>query len=443
MMTATNVDLDPVDVLRSVADCSHARTRAEADLFAAAVAWADLNPTTPDNPFAVQWWDGERVDDGEPEVAASAVAEFAATAGLSQYAGKSLMHEALLLRQRMPRTWLLVQQCRIPAFRAQQLVATALHLGASALGWLDEQTAAVNGRIGRASIDRMVARAEAMFGQASDVGRAAPYVRIDHGVPGHLGTARLDGHLEIPDAVDLEAALQACAEDRQADGSSDDRDARRAMALGDLARHWLGQDVLPSPQVDDVRRQPAPRVTRAREVTLYVHLSAAATAGECGTTRSVVTVDQVRDWCGRPGTTVIIKPVIDLNQDHERAGHDPSRYREQTALRDWTCVFPFCERPAHPVAVRRNSDGSLRESTDLDHIVPWRPGDLTSTDGLAHLCRRHHRLKTHDGWRYRSVAPGWYLWVSPHRFQFLRTPSGTTQLSEPVGRQLPDTGAGP
>ncbi|MFX4273786.1 hypothetical protein ACQBAR_03350 [Propionibacteriaceae bacterium Y1685] len=171
MMTATNVDLDPVDVLRSVADCSHARTRAEADLFAAAVAWADLNPTTPDNPFAVQWWDGERVDDGEPEVAASAVAEFAATAGLSQYAGKSLMHEALLLRQRMPRTWLLVQQCRIPAFRAQQLVATALHLGASALGWLDEQTAAVNGRIGRASIDRMVARAEAMFGQASDSDR--------------------------------------------------------------------------------------------------------------------------------------------------------------------------------------------------------------------------------------------------------------------------------
>ncbi|RNM13032.1 HNH endonuclease signature motif containing protein, partial [Nocardioides pocheonensis] len=69
---------------------------------------------------------------------------------------------------------------------------------------------------------------------------------------------------------------------------------------------------------------------------------------------------------------------------------------EQIELRDRTCVFPWCNRPAR--------------GCDKDHVVPWEHGGPTSSDNLAALCRRHHRLKTHGGWTYTRVEPGTYLW---------------------------------
>ncbi|MDN5724933.1 MAG: hypothetical protein L0G99_03225, partial [Propionibacteriales bacterium] len=367
---APTVDLDPTRVLRVVADSTFARTRAEADLLTAAAAWADLHPPTAENPFRVDWWDGERsIGDGDdahvPEVAASAAAEFAAAAGLTTYAGRMMIFDALLLRHHLPRTWALVGECRMPAFRARQLVSSVHHLGAAALQWLDAQAAAVNRRIRRGTQVRMVTRAEALFGPESDGDPGvAPFVRVDHRGPGQIGTARLDGQLEIPDALDLEAALQSCSADHAAAGTAGELGARRAMALGDLARHWLGQDSLPTKAQEDIgtsipeaagseptiggvgSRRPVPRVTRVRELTLYVHLAAAAVTdsttakpfvGECGTTGSVVTADQIRAWCGRPGMNVIIKPVIDLQQERGHDRHDPGPFREQTALRDRSC----------------------------------------------------------------------------------------------------------
>ncbi|MGD7789564.1 hypothetical protein ACQCX2_14700 [Propionibacteriaceae bacterium Y1700] len=368
-----------------------------------------------ENPCLVDWWDGERTSDASddtdiPEVAASAVAEFAAAAGLTTYAGRMMIFEVLLLRHCLPRTWDLVRECRMPAFRARQLVNAAQHLGTDALRWLDSQAAAVNGRIGRATLERMVARVEAMFSPLSDDDPGvAPFVRIDHRGPGQIGTARLDGQLEIPDALDLGAALQACCADHEDAGTVGDLGTRRALALGDLARHWLGQDSLPTKAQGDPAtsglepagsqptvsaaesRRPVPRVTRVRELTLYVHLAAAAvtgpttcesSVGECGTTDTVITAEQIRRWCGRPGTNVIIKPVINLQQERGHDRHDPAPFREQTALRDRSCVFPHCDKRAHPVSVRRQADGSLYESTDVDHIQSWEPGDRTSTDGL-------------------------------------------------------------
>ena len=61
------------------------------------------------------------------------------------------------------------------------------------------------------------------------------------------------------------------------------------------------------------------------------------------------------------------------------------------AVRDKTCVFPWCTRPA-----RR---------CDTDHIVPHNRGGPTCPCNLAPLCRRHHRIKTHGGWTYRRSSP--------------------------------------
>ena len=46
-------------------------------------------------------------------------------------------------------------------------------------------------------------------------------------------------------------------------------------------------------------------------------------------------------------------------------------------------------------------------------MIPYSEGGPTASDNLAPLCRRHHRLKTHGGWRYTQVERGTYLWTSP------------------------------
>ena len=131
--------------------------------------------------------------------------------------------------------------------------------------------------------------------------------------------------------------------------------------------------------------------------------------------RQVVTADQIRTWCANPDTQVIVKPVIDLNEHIHVEGYEvPARLREQTMLRDHTCVFPWCTRSAR--------------KADADHVIPYAEGGTTSSDNIAPLCRRHHRLKTHSPWTYTMLEPGSFLWSSPHGYQFLRDHHGTLDV---------------
>lgn len=79
-------------------------------------------------------------------------------------------------------------------------------------------------------------------------------------------------------------------------------------------------------------------------------------------------------------------------------------YRPPPALdatvraRDLTCRFPGCRTPA-----RR---------CDLDHGVAY-PVGATAAGNLACLCRRHHRLKTHNRWKVRQLTGAVLEWTSP------------------------------
>ncbi len=111
-----------------------------------------------------------------------------------------------------------------------------------------------------------------------------------------------------------------------------------------------------------------------------------------------------------------MKPVIDLEaHDPVESPVVPERHAEIVTLRDKTCVFPWCSRPA-----RR---------CDKDHSVPHNKGGPTCPCNLAPLCRRHHRIKTHGAWSYRSIEPGTYLWTSKHGYQYLRDTTGTRDVS--------------
>ena len=145
-------------------------------------------------------------------------------------------------------------------------------------------------------------------------------------------------------------------------------------------------------------------------------------------------LDQLKDWCQGSRTKVTIKPVIDLNTSPSAPGYAiPDRIREQVILRDHTCVFPWCTRPAR--------------GCDLDHVVPYdhtadaegrpQPGP-TASSNLAPLCRHHHRLKTHTAWRYTVTGPGEYDWTSPHGHTFRRDPAGSTAHKPPQQPEPPE-----
>ena len=51
--------------------------------------------------------------------------------------------------------------------------------------------------------------------------------------------------------------------------------------------------------------------------------------------------------------------------------------------------------PAAPAAPPRS---------DIDHTTDWAVGGATRHDNLAHLCRKHHRLKHKTGWRMSAAA---------------------------------------
>jgi hypothetical protein len=87
-----------------------------------------------------------------------------------------------------------------------------------------------------------------------------------------------------------------------------------------------------------------------------------------------------------------------------------------------TCVFPFCARPARGCRAGEHD-------ADCDHITPYGPDGPTCSGNVAPLCRRHHRLKTHGGWRYVPVERGSYLWTSPLGLRFLRDHDGTLDVT--------------
>lgn len=271
------------------------------------------------------------------------------------------------------------------------------------------------------------------------------WVRIAADRDGAGGAGWVDGRLDTPDALDLEAALQRIAADLAQAGAQDDLDVRRAQALGVMARRALGQPELPAEAAaesteppTDADRSPGSASPGGRPVMLYVHVDAAQLVtgrglAEVATTGQLVTIDHLRRWCGDAGT-ITVRPVIDLTTDRTGRGYEPTdTMREHLALRDRTCVFPHCARTAHPIRQRR----SRNVSHDADHIVPYVSGGETSTDNLACLCRSHHLLRTHTDWHYTMIGPGEYLWTSPTGHQFLRTNNGTSMLTGLHSRDRP------
>ena len=77
----------------------------------------------------------------------------------------------------------------------------------------------------------------------------------------------------------------------------------------------------------------------------------------------------------------------------------PQALRDFLLARDKTCRFPGCRRSG--------------VKGEIDHAIPWEEGGETSPKNLGLLCKRHHQLKTHGGWKLESFEDGSCEWTSP------------------------------
>ncbi|HQR28205.1 MAG TPA: HNH endonuclease [Nocardioides sp.] len=404
--------------------------RAATELLMAAVEWASMHEPVDSGDAAAWWLGGEMVPlagDGAPLIAEYAVAELAAAVGMSTDAGRRLIGQGLELAHRLPRLWAQTVAGRLPAWRARRVAEHTMGLSAEAAAFVDTHLAAVAGTVSVAQLDRLLTEARRRFhGEATGLDEHHTpdrrHVRVEADQVSFDGTVRIDAEVDLGDALDLERALALTAGQLKELGSSESLDARRATALGELARNQLVLDFSQTGQ----EPAGAPGRARARRpVTLYLHLSeealsqAAGQVGRCGNTRTPVDPARIRAWCGHPDAQVTVKPVLDLAGHVATEAYEvPDRLAEQVELRDATCVFPWCTRPAR--------------GCDKDHVIAYGRDGTTCSCNLAPVCRHHHRLKTHTPWRYLMPEPGVYVWTSPHGYVFLRDHTGTVDVT-PAG----------
>jgi len=413
-MTSQLAHRAPAEVAACLREGEAARIRAEIDRLELVVEWASLHPGSDDVEAAAEGTStlfGDRGlalgGAGVPAVSEFAVMDLAAVLGRSVESTRRLLGQALELVHRLPRLWELVRTEEVEPWQALRVAEQTMVLPLAGALFVDEQVVAVAGRIGPAQLQRLAEAALIRFDPEAAESRRAEraeerHFTVESGQVSYDGHVDVHGSLDLADALDLDAAVADLAQQLGDLGCEESLDVRRAMALGELARH--------QPTLDVTDGDVPPR-RRRREIILYAHLGVDALGGvdpavEIEGAGSVVLSSQLQAWLADAAASVTVRPVIDLNQERASVGYQPSQtLREQVLLTTRHCAFPGCHQSA-----RR---------ADLDHIHAHADGGQTSSANLAPLCRGHHRLKTHGGWTYRQAAPGRFTWRSPRGETYL------------------------
>jgi len=218
--------------------------------------------------------------------------------------------------------------------------------------------------------------------------------------PDNNGMATLEARLPAADAELVFTALDACAARK---GTDDPRSAhaRRADVLVEWAVAALDDPGLPTKH----RRRPNICVT----IDLMTLLGLADDPGHlagygpipASAARALAADGEWRRLVTDPSSGALL--------DYGRRTYTPpAALVDFLIARDGTCRFPGCPRSA--------------EDCDVDHEVPWDDGGGTDRVNLGPLCRRHHRLKTHGGWRLRRSPDASVTWISPHGKRYVVPP---------------------
>lgn len=246
------------------------------------------------------------------------------------------------------------------------------------------------------------------------------YVEIG---PVDSGLAGIWAQLRAPDGAALDQKLDALAATVCRDDPRTKR-KRRAGALGALA---AGLDALRcecgSPDCAATSR------AAGTEVVIHVLAEQAAVAGESKAPAYLPGYGPIPAAALRElAVTAKLKPLTIPSAVPEHGYRPSTALAEFVRLRDLTCRFPGCDKPA--------------AACQIDHTVPY-PLGPTHPSNLKLLCVFHHLLKTFytgvGGWADRQQPDGTVIWTAPSGQTYTTTPTGSIFFpifAAPTGKLL-------
>jgi hypothetical protein len=362
-----------------------------------------------------EWPAGEPVADdptgfrteqiGARHYAEDLVGEVAIATRCSLGAAWHLVADTVTLTDQLPACWARVAGGEAPLWQARSVVRACDGLAPHQCAVVDQTVAPALGGIVGGRLARLV-KAAVMLADPDGTRRLAKlskqrFVQINPDKHDPL-TGTVWAKLDIAQAMNLKQTVYQMG--RRLPVTSDDpddtpdADARRAQALGLLADPTAASALLDGSPVE-------PRGPRAQ---VYVHMCANTLADASAIARietlGPVLMSQVAEVTR--AAKVRLTPVVHIGARSIAADNYeiPTTIREHVLARDTHDCFPW----------------STIESRylDLDHVTPYDfengTTGQTSTNNLAPLSRRAHRLKTHiSGWDYSQPEPGLYLWHTP------------------------------
>ncbi len=423
--------LSYVEIARAAAD------RAEVEILQAAAHWADLHgelaratsPLLPGSEQLVQFG-----GDGTPGVAEFAPTELGVVLATSSSAAERLVGDALDLRHRLPRLWARVCASEVKPWIGRKCAEATRHLSVDTAAVVDRRIAKYAHSLSWGRIEAIIAACwlecdpEAAT-EADEQAQASLGVWLDQ--CSEHGTKRIFIEAEAADAIWFDATVDRTADGLGLLGDSRGKDARRAAAVGILARPQTALDLFA--EVAEAAGQPTPqtarppRVDTGPDVTLYVHLTGKALQSGSGVARveqvGPVTLDRVKTWLGH--ANVVVKPVVDLNDQIPVDAYEiPDRIREAVHLAIPVDCFPYAT--------------STRRTGDIDHTIPFvKPDDggppgQTGLGKLGPITRFHHRVKTHGHWQVAQPFTGVFVWRTPHGRYLMVDHTGTHRSVSPA-----------
>lgn len=450
-MSTPPVPTAKAELLRRAEETSFARRAVELRDLHEALEWCDLNSGDQQaEPHAIPVQQGgdhltRYGGDVTPDVSELCAVELAVVRQAGVKATQNLMADALDLRHRFPLMWARAQDlvCEVWVLRRVTVLARRLSKEQAALvdRALVEALEQSPGRILRLAEAKIIEadvrghqererRAHQIRGVWFPRPRPGEQVEID-GIPGsrRLAARLKPGQADEPEhTVDLIADYLADELAVDPDAELPDRDQLRAEAMAMLADPYAAAAVL-----DEVRARPGEAMVPkrpgaakpSRRAVVHVHLDADVLGDQVQGVARVddlgpVLLGQLAELLGR--CDISLAPVIDLRELRSvNAYEHPSSMRRRTELRTVGDVFPHSTHLVGTTPV------------DHDHPAPYvtsgppgQTGDLND----APLTRRHHRAKTHLGFRLRQTGPGSYEWTTPH---------GVRRVVDRTGTHVPGT----
>ena len=220
------------------------------------------------------------------------------------------------------------------------------------------------------------------------------------------GMAWLSLYLEAERGVAIIAHLDALADARQVSDSVGDRPTLAQLKLDLAADLLLGRS-------HDESDSPVGVVTPKIYVTVPV-LTLLGRTEEPGELDGYgpIDADTARRLAAHAPSfrRILTHPETGAYLSYGRKSYRvPTDLAGYLRVRDGGCRFPGCSRKA--------------VGCDVDHTSDWAAGGATRHDNLAHLCRKHHRLKHRTRWRMSQEPGGDIRWTSPAGREYRSTPA--------------------